>query len=244
MSEPVRREIPRPRGAGRAVVVTLVILLALLAALDLGLRFWAEQWFEDRIEEGLGLSKQPDLSLGGFPFLPAFARGRLTDVSLEMRDVAAGDLAVDRLRLEFRDVVFDRSDLLARRPGQIAVGRGLGELELGETALNEVLGGEGAGVTVELVGPRVRATTVIGTASEETVSARGRVRLEDGALVFEPRRLEAGGSAGVTPEALAFEIPLPELLPGLTYESVEVREELLVLSVRFEGATIDLVRTG
>lgn len=239
MTSPVRREVPRPRGPGRAILATLLVLILLAVGADFGLRFLTERWLEGRVQRTLSLPSRPDMDIGGFPFLTQFATGRFDRVEAELEDFRAGELRLDRVTIGLRDVRFDRWDALTGREGRIEVEQGTGSVEIGETAFNELLRDQGVGATVELLGPRVRASARLQVGGEEaTATTTGRLRLEGGTLVFDPGEVEVDGSFGVPPAALQFSVQLPVLFEGMVYEELEVREAVAEVTVDFRGATL------
>lgn len=241
MVRSVRRDVPSPRGPGRAILVTIVVLLLLAVAVDVGLRLLAQRWLEDRVQQALALERRPDLDIGGFPFLVQFARGEVEQVDVTLRDLRVQGLHLDEVTIGLRDVAFDRADVIAGRRGSVRVRRGSATVEIDEPTLNEILRDQGVPATVELLGPRVRATTRIEVEGQEaTASAEGTLGLEGTTLVFDPGEVSVDGAFGVPPAALAFRVDLPPLFPGLTYEGVGVREAVLALRADLEDTVLDL----
>lgn len=235
----VRREPRRTRGIGTAIFIILVTLAVLAVGLDFGLRLWAQRWLSTRLEQQLGLPRRPDVALGGFPFLAQVARARLTDVTIELEGVPADGLTIDRVTLTMREVGFARADLVTGGEGVIHIESGAGRAVVGEGAFDAFLRDQGIPVDVELRGPGVRVSSTLEVGGQEsTASARGGLSLEDGALVFEPRRVRVEGSFGVPPAALAFRLDLPTPVDGLRYEEVEVRAGEIVLTVGVRDADV------
>jgi hypothetical protein len=96
-------------------------------------------------------------------------------------------------------------------------------------------------VSVELLGPAVRVSTTVEVSGERSdASAEGRLRLRDGALRFRPSRVEVEGAFEVRPAALTFEVPLPELVAGLTYEGLEVSEGMAEIRASASDASFQV----
>lgn len=238
----VRREPRRGRGIGTAIFIVLVVLAVLAVGLDFGLRFWAQRWLSSRLEQELELQHRPEVSLGGFPFLVQVARARFSRVTIELRDVPADGLTIQRVKLSLSEVGFARGDLVTAGEGAFHVGSGTGEAVVAEEALDRYLGEQGIPVDVELRGPGIRASSTIQVGGQEaTASAVGGLSLEDGALVFEPRRVRVEGSFGVPPAALAFRLDLPRPFEGVRYREANVRTGELALQVVVRDS---LVRAG
>ena len=241
MTAPVRREVPRPRGPGRAIAITLLVLVAILVAADFGLRFLAERWLEGRVQQTLSLRSRPDLDIGGFPFLAEFAAGEFDRVEAQLEGFRAGGLLLDRVTIGLQDVRFDRWDIVTGREGRIQVRQGTGSVEIGETSFNRLLRDEGVPVSVQFLGPRVRASARIEVGgAEATATTTGLIRLDGRTLSFEPGEVEVDGSFGVPPAALRFSVELPVLFEGMVYRGVEIREAVLEVTADLRGASLDV----
>lgn len=220
-------------------MVAVVILALVLVGADFGLRAWAQGWVADRMAQSLALGREPDLQLHGFPFLLQFARGRFERVDLDARDLLIEDLMVESVRLELEDVRFDRRQLLTRGSGEIRAARGTGRVVITDGALSTLIQAQGIPVEVAFVGPRIRVSTTIRIGDQELeASATGRLRFEEGTASFSPERVQAGGPFSIPPDTLAFRVPLPELLPGVRYERIQVEEGRATLHVAVRDAVI------
>ncbi|HEX6261397.1 MAG TPA: DUF2993 domain-containing protein [Actinomycetota bacterium] len=241
MVRAVRRDAPRPRGPGRAILISVLVLLLVAVVVDLGLRFLAERWLEERMQQTLALERRPDLDIGGFPFIPQFARGEVERVDLTLRDLRVQGLDLDEVTIGLRRVAFNRADVLAGRHGSVRVRRGVATVEIDEPTLNGMLRDRGVPVSVELLGPRIRATWRIEVEGREaTATAEGTLDLEGTTLGFDPGEVSVDGGFGVPPAALGFRVDLPPLFPGLTYQDVRVREAVLALRAALDDTVLDL----
>jgi hypothetical protein len=237
----MRREYPRVPGPGRAIAVTLIVLIALAVGVDIGLRLFTERRLARSAQVSLGLPQEPDLDLRGFPFLLQFARGRFDAVGIGADDVEAEGLLIDRVDLTFEDVAFDRGTLLGGE-GSITAGEGTGEAVLDEDEVSSYLQDHDVPVRVRFLGPAIRVSTRVSfDGSTTTASSQGRLRLVDGALVFEAEEVQVDGSIGIPAAALSFELPLPEVVPGIAYRDVTVEEGTAVVSASLVGAQIEVL---
>ena len=237
----MRREYPSVPGPGRAIVVTLFVLALLAVGADFGLRLLAESRLATAAQSLYGLPERPDLALRGFPFLLQVARSRFEEVAVEVEDVELEGLAFDRVTLTLEDATFPRESLLSGI-GVVTSSGGHAEVVIGEEAISAYLQEEvGVAVRVRFAGPGVRVSTRVSVGGETTTaSAGGRVRVEGDALLFEPGAVEVEGSIGVPAAALAFEAPLPEVVPGVTYERVVVEEGVARVQATLAGAQLEL----
>jgi hypothetical protein len=213
--------------AGRTLWIILGVVVALLVGGDIALRSVAEARVEASVQRALGLPREPDIDLQGFPFTLHLIRGRITEVDVQAIDLDAEGLEVERAVFDFRDVRFPRRALLFGGGGTISVDGGRGEAEISDLALTEFLGTNGVPFEVRFLGPKLQVSGDAGA------SARGRLRLDDGVLSFRPE--EPSG------ESLSFRVQLPELLPGLSYRHLSVGEGTAVVSADLAGTHFELV---
>ena len=228
-------------GPGRAIAVTLVVLLVLVVGADFGLRLVAETRLADSAQASLGLPQRPDMDLRGFPFLLQFARGRFERVGVQADGVESEGLEIDRIDLTLEDVVFDRGSLFGGG-GIITSSEGTGTAELGEEAVSSYLQDHDVPVRVRFLGPGIRVSTTISfDGSTTTASSEGRLELEGDALVVRAEDVSVEGSVGVPAAALSFELPLPEVVNGITYRSVSVEEGTALVEAGLAGAQIEVI---
>jgi hypothetical protein len=227
-------------GPGRAILYTLLVVAVLFVGADTALRLYVESRVAGAVQASLALPARPDLDLQGFPFSLSFFRGRFDRVEVAVDDVVLEGLRLDRVVLGFADVRFAPRQLLSG-PARIQARGGTGEAEIGERALTAFVQERDAPVEIRLPGPGVRVTTTAVVGGNETsASATGTLRLEGDALVFDPQDVELEGSVGVPPQALAFSVELPELVPGVTYRRVVVSDGTATLATSLTGARLEL----
>jgi LmeA-like phospholipid-binding len=236
----VRREYPKVRGPGRTILLVLVVLGVIAVGVDAGARAVAEARLASSVQNALNLPDRPDIELQGFPFLLQVARGRLEALEVELDDVDAEGLNLDRVTLSFEELTFDRVILL-RGTGTVSVSSGSAQAVVTEDDLSAYLQEEGTPVLVKLDGPGIRVSTRINTGGETTsATAAGAVRVEDGRLVFSPDEVEVEGTIGVPAAALAFDVTLPDLVPGIRYESVLVNDGIAAIEANLEETELRL----
>lgn len=212
------------RGPGRAILITLLALAVIGVGVDAGARAVAEARLASSVQDALGLPDRPDLELQGFPFLLQVARGRLDALEIELSDVDAEGLNLERVTLSFEELTFDRVALL-RGSGAVSVSSGSAQATVTEDGLSTYLQEGGTPVRVRLDGPGIRVSTRISTGQQTTTAtAEGPVRVEEGRLIFSPDEVEVEGTLGVPAAALSFDVLLPDLVPGIRYESVVVSD--------------------
>lgn len=216
----------------------LLVLAGLFFAADFGLRAWAETALASRIAEGLPASGEPELELRGFPFLFQVATGRFDRVEVEAEAVDADGLLLRDVRLDLRDVTFSVGALLGGT-GTFQAESGSGEADVSDEDLSAFVQEQGHPVEVRFQGGKVRVLTTLSLGAESVeVSATGPLELRRGALRFRPRTVRAGGTIAIPASALALDVPLPEILPGVRYERLIVRQGTAELQVLIRDAAI------
>lgn len=210
-----------------------IAFLGILAAVDFGLRFWTESWLSSVMQNSLGLPVQPDLTLGGIPFTYQVVREEFSSVSVEVGGLEAGGLAFETVALDLEDVSFEAGDLLSGDTETlIRAGGGGGRVEVSDIAFTSYMQQSGTPIEVEFLGPRVRTTTSVNVGTNQAVATGiGTLRLEGTSLVFDPDRVKIEGNITISEDALAFSVPIPGVLEGVTYQSVTVTDRLAVLSI-------------
>lgn len=226
----------------RALLVTLVVLVVILVGGDFLVGSIAEARLAEVAQQRLGLTERPTVDLQGFPFFYHALRRRFPGASLEVRDVRVQGLAVERFRLELRDVRFDSTAAIAGGGGTLRARKGTGTVEVTEQALSSFLERHDVPLRIDLVGAsRARVTgraTILDR--EVAVSAEGTLAVRAGSLVFRPGFIEAGDGIEVPPSALAFRIGLPPVVPGIGYDGITVGNGRAVLSFRLSEVALPL----
>ncbi|MGH9283965.1 MAG: LmeA family phospholipid-binding protein, partial [Acidimicrobiales bacterium] len=127
----MRRDYPRVPGPGRAILYTLLVVLALSVGADTALRAYVEGRLAGAVQASLALPARPDLDLEGFPFSLSFFRGRFDHVEVAVSDVELESLRLDRVVLRFADVRFVPQQVLSGA-ARIDARGGTGQAEVGE----------------------------------------------------------------------------------------------------------------
>jgi hypothetical protein len=225
----------------RIFLLFALILGGVLTGVDYGLRAWTQEWLSDTVSASLALPVQPEVEFTGFPFTYHAVRGRFPTVTVEAREFPVeGGPRIQLARVEFEDVGFSLGDLLGgNRNAILRAGPGTGRVEISDIATTEFVQSQNVPIEVEFLGPRVRVTAVITAGGRTgTATAVGPLLLVQSALVFAPDRVKVEGRVDVPPEQLAFQLPLPGIISGLTYESLTVEPAMAVLQVKVAAGDI------
>ncbi|WP_314171610.1 LmeA family phospholipid-binding protein [Streptomyces winkii] len=98
-----RRRRSRTVGTVKAAVA-LAVLLAFLAVGDRWAALYAENEAAGKVQRALKLHAQPEVHIGGFPFLTQVARERLDHVEVTVPDMPAGRISVAQVKGSVDDV--------------------------------------------------------------------------------------------------------------------------------------------
>lgn len=189
----------------KGFVVSVVVLLGLAATADLVARGIAERRIAERAASSLDLDDEPDVTIGGWPFVLAVLNGTIPEIEVESAHVTRRDVSLDKVSLRLLDVEFDVASLGADG-GRVKIGGGEGEATMTDDSLTSLLQSEGAPVEVRFEGSRVlvRAEGVPG-------EARGDVSLDGGDLVVSGEGLPA-----------TYSVSLPRLGRRIDYSSLTI----------------------
>lgn len=192
--------------------VTLVVLAGVLLAADFLVRAAAENAAANLIDEQVSQRIDPEVRLGGFPFLLSLVRGSFDEVRITVPEMSKDSMKVEDIRLTLEDVKLEALEVLAGRGNLFAKsvsGRGI----ISEATINDVIGSQTPGVQISIEERRI------------TVS-RGGIEAPANAVVAGNRLLISAGEA-----MGALELPLPVLLEEVRFSSLSAEPGRLVLGV-------------
>ena len=215
---------PRRRGRrGRRWIIALVVVIAVLVALDFAARAAAESVMASKIEQQ-GLQHKPGVSIDGFPFLTQVASRDFQQVNLTAADQTEGPVTITSINATARNI---KLNSYAFSSGTIASLSGTALISfssLGNTLTQEVgpLGTllNGAGLKLTAAGPdEVKATLNL---LVTTGSATWRVSRQSG----DRLNIRLVSSSGLPSSLLGsiqdITLQIPKLPLGLTIDSVQV----------------------
>lgn len=200
-------------------LIGLFVFVGLAIAGDAALRSFVEGKIEERLASELGDSSQPEVSLGGFPFVMKLLGGRVPEAKLEATDARRAGLTIEKLTLELKGVTISLNTASTSGSASARVERGDGS----------------ATVTLDVLSDYIERQTplnVIGFDGDEiTIAFRGR-------RVTVPLRLEDGSIALPLPRADDLAVPMPRVLRGVDYRTIELREDVAVLTFELHNASL------
>ncbi|GAB3287911.1 LmeA family phospholipid-binding protein [Parasphingorhabdus pacifica] len=114
----------------KKLVITLVIVVGLLVAVDFGAAAVAEHQVAKKMRAELQLEEQPAVRINGFPFLAQVAMGDYRDVELEARAVQVADLQEVGIEANLHHARVTTSELISGDVQEIPVDEVVGRVKL------------------------------------------------------------------------------------------------------------------
>jgi hypothetical protein len=208
---------PRRRGRrGRRWIIALVVVIAVLVALDFAARAAAESVMASKIEQQ-GLQHKPGVSIDGFPFLTQVASRDFQQVNLMAADQTEGPVTITSINATARNIKLNSYAFSSGTIGSLSGTALISFSSLGNTLTQEVgpLGTllNGAGLKLTAAGPdEVKATLNL---LVTTGSATWRVSRQSGDRLNDDGSPLLGSIQDIT-------LQIPKLPLGLTIDSVQV----------------------
>jgi hypothetical protein len=91
-------QVPKRRHTGRRIVISLVVVLALLVALDFGAKAFAEGEAASQIQKH-GFPKKPSVVIAGFPFLTQVISRHFDQITISSSDIPEGPVKITKLNV-------------------------------------------------------------------------------------------------------------------------------------------------
>lgn len=224
----------------KRLVWVLGVLVVLAIVADFGAKLVVQNLAARALSNRRGVNGPVDVSIGGFPFLLALKDRTFGTVTIEAEDVRSGGLQtaanvdpesearMESVRLELKDVTIEGEVWRDDGNGRVSAGSGSGSATLSQAALTRMAPAENAvRLTLRDGSIRVTATSQLGT--QEVEVAEDQVRLESGSLV-----IEAPAPVG------ALTIPLPTLVNGVVFDTLDVRRGALDLTFTLRDVNLEL----
>jgi hypothetical protein len=202
----------------RWILIGAAVLVGLLIIVDVAGRYVAEAATAKALESSLNLSGQPKVTIGGVPFLPHLMSGSFPSVTVEGQQVDSGDLTLERVHAELKDVRVPVLSLARGERVHVSADSGTGTAVVTAAEITRVLQRRGTGVTVEFQGGNVRVQ-VPGLPA----FVHATVDVESGQLVLRATAIQQLG------------VGLPDVIPGVRYTAVRLVGEKAVIGFRLEN---------
>lgn len=196
----------------KKLLIFLILIGGLLVVGDFLIQARAESAAADLIDQQIPQEVEPEVDLGGFPFLTSVLSGTFDRITVSIPESAKGPLVIEDIVLTLRDVRLEPLEVLAGR-GDLRAASLKGSGVISEATLNEIIAAQSPGVTVAIEQDRVFLSRDGETVAATAVVAGGRLLLQAGEILAP------------------IEVLLPELLPDIQFSSLRATPGELGLQV-------------
>lgn len=232
------------------LIIVLVILVGLLLTLDRVGAWAAERTVAEKVSQEMTELKisagEPDVTVGGFPFLTQVVDGRYEEIRILLRDVSVNGIVVPELDVYARGVNAQMSTLLSGG-GEIVADHVSGTATIGYASVRALINRPGLEVSEQngklrlrlpltVAGQKVTAVAVAdaGVANGLVRISVVDIRAEGIQLVPQAQRL-----LDQYKSVLSVQLRLPPLPFGLRVEGAQVRPEGLAVVASAQGVPIN-----
>ncbi|BCJ66105.1 LmeA family phospholipid-binding protein [Polymorphospora rubra] len=256
-SYPMQEVRPRRRRGRRLLIVAVILLLVLAgllvvadrAAVGFAERTIAQQVSTEISRQNLQAS-QPQVSVGGFPFLTQVVAGRYESISILLRDVEGSvqgrSVSMPELDVNARDVTASietlrsgQGDVLARTvegTGTISYASVAAMIQRPGVTLTEEGGNLAVSAPLEFLGQQF---TVHGTANLAVSEGQVQVRFEDLTAEGLPNVPAAQALVNAYARQISIDVPLPELPFELAVQEVRPLPEGLAITASAQNVPLN-----
>lgn len=239
----------RGRRVGITLAIAFVVLVALLVATDRVGAWAAERMVADKVAQEVAdrgvSSSEPQVTVGGFPFVTQVLDGRYEEITIRLREVAADQVTLPVLDIRATGVTAEMSTLMSG-DGPITADRVVGTGMIGYESVRALFDQEGLQVGEE--GGRLVLRLPLTAGSQQiTAVATASVTVTEGVVRVSVADIRAEG-AQLLPVArrlldayrdrLTAQIRVPPLPFGLLVEQVRVEPGGLAVRASAEGVPI------
>ena len=224
------------------------MLLVLLVAADRVAAAVAERLLADELQRSGGFASRPDVEVRGVPFLTQVLAGRYDRIDVVARDVDAGEVAgtpveLSRLSATLRGARVPLDDALSGTVTSVPVDRVDARVLLPFSVLERST--DVGDLTVAPDGDRLRLRGSVEVFGQElTASARGRLTVDDGAVVVTAESVDVGNDVvddlvgNAVEDRFDVRVPLTGLPYGLEVDAVTVQPDGLAVTARARDTVV------
>jgi hypothetical protein len=245
--------VRRRSGARRltSVLIVLVIVVGgLLLVADRAGAAVAERSISDQVKKEVaargGTTSEPDVTVGGFPFLTQVLREKYDKITIVMRDVQGEGVRLPRLDVEATNVTASMRTLMGGE-GDVVAERVTGTATIGYASVAELIKQPGlrlseqggklrVSLPVEVLG---RQFTLTGTAELALEGGKIRVRFQDLNAEGAPDIPAVRNVVNEIAERISVDVALPALPFALRVEDVTPRPEGLAVTATAQGVPLN-----
>lgn len=215
----------------RVLWIVLLILVVLFAVVDRIAVRVAQSRVVGWVHSSQKLPSDPEVRIGGFPFLTQVAFGQYRDIEVTVGSLSTQGLRVGRIIAHLQGVHVPLGDAVRNQVKQIPVDRTSAEIFVTYADLNTFLKNQPGSIQVEPDGNALKITSADYPASVST-----RITVENNGFTILATAIGVGGLDLPLPEGVPDTVKSPLLVPlsdlpfNLRPASVEVHQNNLELT--------------
>ena len=228
----------------RKLVITLLVVVGLLVALDRVGLLVAERAVATEARTSGGLAVDPAVKIKGFPFLTQALRGSYDEVEVSAHGIMRGGVTLRSFTADLRDVQVPFADAVKRQLAQVPVSRLTATAVIAYADISFARGVDRKLVVAPSGDGLVRVTGSVSVLGETlSATALSSVRLDGRTVVVTAKRFEVGGKAADAALASALagrldlRVPVGALPYGLVLTGLTITKDGIVLTAE-AGPTI------
>ncbi|RCV50856.1 LmeA family phospholipid-binding protein [Marinitenerispora sediminis] len=222
----------------RKLLVFLIFLLVLVVAADRGLHYALEREIANRAAQQYEMATEPEVTIGGFPFLTQVAAGSYDEVHIVTGALTVNEVQLERVDATLRDVRAPVGELLSNP--SITAGSVDARVMLPYSELQKRLP-EGIVIETDNGAPRITGDLAVSGFSVP-VQSDIEVAVDGDTVNVTPTNVQVGESqidiSAVVTERLTFSLQLPQLPFDVRVTGVEALPNGVELSG--EGTDVPL----
>ena len=225
-------------------MITLLVVVGLLVALDRVGLMVAERAVATEARTSGGLAADPAVKIKGFPFLTQALRGSYDEVEVSAHGIMRGGVTLRSFTADLRDVQVPVADAVKRQLAQVPVSRLTATAVIAYADIASARGVDRKLVVAPSGDGLVRVTGSVSVLGETlSATALSSVRLDGRTVVVTARRFEVGGKAADAALASALagrldlRVPVGALPYGLVLTGLTITKDGIVLTAE-AGPTI------
>lgn len=240
----------RGRRLRTGLIVVFVVLVGLLLAVDRVGAWAAERTVAEKVSQQITEQKvsasEPEVTVGGFPFLTQVVAGRYEDIRIFLRDVSANGITVPELDVHAKGVNAEMSALISG-DGEITADHVTGTATIGYASVRALIDRPGLELSEQNGKLRLRlpltvaGQQIIAVALADVSAVNGLVRISVADIRAEGIQLvpQAQRLLDQYKRLLSVDVKLPPLPFRLTVEGVQARPEGLAVTASAQGVPIN-----
>ncbi|GAB3206854.1 DUF2993 domain-containing protein [Marinactinospora thermotolerans] len=223
----------------RKFLVFLIFLLVVLVAADRGLHHAAQSEIAKRVSQQYELASEPEVTIGGFPFLTQFFGGEYSEINIVTGAMTVNDVQLERVDATFTGVQAPLADLLSTP--QVTAEQGQAKVMLPYSELQKRLP-EGIVVETDNGTPRITGDLAVGGFSIP-IESDIEITIDGDTLTMTPTNVSAGGNQ-IDLGSVAERLSLTVAVPPLPFDFQITGVEALPNGVELSGEGSDIPITG